>query len=823
LIDQKKTEHVSRLQQQTALARFGKLSLKSDDLDEILTEACRAVESALRAGLAKVMELQDDGRTLLVRAGVGWKPGVIGMATVNAADDTSEGHAILTSTPTVSSDIVTEARFKYATFLIDHGVKAFAIVPIIGIRPDAPFGILEVDSRTSRRFTEEDTSLLESYSNLIAAAVDRLRVIAATRHSEARFLLSKRREEAALRTGLISFFEWDMHAERLFADRYFAIFSGLGSAEIMLDASAFYDAIHPDDVVAVKNSVVAALEECSNFESRFRFLHQGGNVRWVHMLGQYTEASSPASVRYSGTAVDITISKENEIGLRRTNEILEARMQAQQARYAQEESEARFRFATQAGRFGVWEIELPSGTLTTSPMCRENLGLSQDGPMTYLQLCDAVHPDDRTRMVLAIEHSMAAGGDFDIECRIVRGDGTLGWVEMFAQILRSGEGAISRMAGFSLDITDRVRTTEHVRQSQAIEAVGRLTAGVAHDFNNVLQALQGSLELAIAEVGSLPSVRSDLELALQTVERGARLTSHLLSFSRQQALHPVSSDLKSLLTGLWTTLSRTLGHSITVHLNLPPELPSVFADVAHLDAALLNLALNARDSMPQGGQLWVEARTSDNQVVITVADDGAGMTPEVLAHACDPFFSTKGPTGSGLGLSMAQGFVRQSGGELRIESILGKGTRIELWLPAGEGVPPPAQADRGSQEAAANARILVVDDDSEVARVTTAFLRKAGYHVTTVTSSSEAMATMNLGLKFDALITDYAMPGMSGADLIVQARELQPGLPALVMTGYVGAEGLSNLSAGVAVLRKPFHRIDLVQGVADLVKKSRGT
>jgi GAF domain-containing protein len=205
VIEARKQGYQQLLRQQTTPAKFGELALKSDDLEEILPEACRLVSEALGTDLAKVMELQEDGETLLVRAGIGWKPGVVGVVTVTAADDTSEGHALRTGVPMISANIATETRFKYAPFLVENGVRALANVPIIGGQNRRPFGILQIDSRKPRRFTDSDTAFLGSYANLIAAAVDRLRMIADMRTGQANLRESKSRQQAALETGNDSF------------------------------------------------------------------------------------------------------------------------------------------------------------------------------------------------------------------------------------------------------------------------------------------------------------------------------------------------------------------------------------------------------------------------------------------------------------------------------------------------------------------------------------------------------------------------------------------------------------------------------------------
>jgi CheY-like chemotaxis protein/two-component sensor histidine kinase len=307
-------------------------------------------------------------------------------------------------------------------------------------------------------------------------------------------------------------------------------------------------------------------------------------------------------------------------------------------------------------------------------------------------------------------------------------------------------------------------------------------------------------------------------LTLQAGQRGARLTSHLLSFARQQVLRPTALELSPLLTDLSQTLVRTLGRDIAVHIDLAPDLPAVLADAAHLDSALLNLALNARHAMPRGGELRIGAYAIPGQVVITVADTGEGMTAEVLAQASEPFFSTKGAKGSGLGLSMVQGFARQSGGELRIESMPGRGTRIEIGLPIAERA-VVATARLKVPEIQGHGRVLVVDDDVDVARIITAFLEEAGFDVTTADDGEEALVKLGAGPTFDALVTDYAMPGMNGAGLILEARVLCPALPALLITGYAGAKGQDRLPSNVVILRKPFRRDDFLRAVKSLVDR----
>jgi PAS domain S-box-containing protein len=808
LVCARENNDLKLLRQQTARAKFGELALKSDKLDEILTEACSLVAEAMNTELAKVMELQEDSETLLVRAGVGWKPGVVGVVTLRIADNTSEGLVLKTGEPMTSRDIATETRFAYPPFLIDNGVKALANVIIIGGQGRPPFGILQIDSRECRQFTADDSAFLRGYANLLAAAVDRLRVVGEVRDGEEGLRL-------ALEAGGLGSWNLDLASGTMTrTPRYERIF-GYTDPPPAWTYDIFLEHVLPED----RGLAAGAFRRASDTGTEVRFecrIHRAGDreVRWIEVRGSRLHGRGNASgAHLTGIIVDITDRKQADEALHRSHQVVAEKMAAENA---QREIEARFRFATHAGRLGVWELDLQTDKLTASAVCRDNFGHDRDTPFSYAELQNAVHPDDRDRMREAIKHAVDAGTDYDIKCRVIRPDGAMGWVHLYAQVVHATEGCSARLAGISLDITERVLTEARAHQSQRVEAVGRLTAGVAHDFNNVLQTLLGGLELVIDELEDRPDLRTELELALRAGQRGARLTSHLLAFSRQLVLHPIALELAPLLTELSRTLQRTLGRDVVVRIDIAPNLPHVLVDAAHLDSALLNLALNARDAMSGRGELGIEATMVRGQVVIAVTDTGEGMTPEVLGRACDPFFSTKGENGSGLGLSMVKSFVGQSGGELHIKSTPGRGTRIEICLPAASSPPVLAPTPR-AQPVRGKGRVLVVDDDVEVARITAAFLQRAGFEVTTATGGGEALRKLSVSPRFDALVADYRMPDMNGADLVLKARELHGDQPALVVTGYASPDWLGRLPSDVATLRKPFQREELVRKINDLI------
>jgi PAS domain S-box-containing protein len=374
----------------------------------------------------------------------------------------------------------------------------------------------------------------------------------------------------------------------------------------------------------------------------------------------------------------------------------------------------------------------------------------------------------------------------------------------------------------------RSRSEEQLAHSLRLDAIGQLTGGIAHDFNNLLTVISGNLQLLEDGVADRPDLGETIESALRAVDRGAALTKKLLAFARRQRLAPREVVPSQLLADLEQMLARTLGERIAIRMECGADVPSVFADPGELDAALINLALNARDAMPRGGELAISARRvalagdgeieSGVYVVFSVADTGSGMPPDVLARALEPFFTTKeSGRGSGLGLSMVYGFVKQSGGRIAIESAIGAGTRVDLYLPAREAASaepdtaPPAvgaHADRGA--------ILVVEDEPDVRAIAVAFLRSAGYATFEADSGERALDLLAQHDDIALLFSDIVLgSGMTGFELVRAARHRMPRLPALLTSGYerAGGEPDDDAPADVDVLRKPYRREQLVAAV----------
>ena len=425
-----------------------------------------------------------------------------------------------------------------------------------------------------------------------------------------------------------------------------------------------------------------------------------------------------------------------------------------------------------------------------------------------------------------------ANGRFEKEGWRVRKDGTRLWASVVIDPIYNSDDSVRGFAMVTRDITERrdaQRKLEQARealfQSQKMDAIGKLTGGVAHDFNNLLTVIVSSLELVRKGTVADPRLQALTSNALQAAQRGAVLTQRMLAFSRRQELAAEPTDVRALIVGMSELLQRTLGSAIEVTTHFPMALGTVMVDRNQLEMALLNLAVNARDAMLAGGALTIAVRQETlmpanphglkpgKYVGIQVIDKGDGMDEATLARATEPFYTTKGVgKGTGLGLSMVQGLAEQLGGGLQIESLLGVGTTVSLWLPVVEGVAASgAVAPEAPTAELAPLDVLVVDDDRLVLMSTAAMLEDRCHRVTIAHSGSEALKLLR-GRPFDLVITDQGMPGMSGIELIERLRIEFPQTPVLLATAYAEVPAAAVLK--VPRLSKPFLQADLIAAMA---------
>jgi signal transduction histidine kinase len=392
------------------------------------------------------------------------------------------------------------------------------------------------------------------------------------------------------------------------------------------------------------------------------------------------------------------------------------------------------------------------------------------------------------------------------------------------------------------EITERRQAEDALRQSQKMEAIGQLTGGVAHDFNNLLMVITNNLDLLVRAEPGTERHGNLIEAAQRAAARGAQLTGQLLAFARRQTLRPESRPINELIREFDVLASRMLGETIDVEFRLDPSAGTTHVDPAQFGSTLLNLVVNARDAMLAGGRLIVQsgnvtldARTAGrhpdalagNYVMVEVTDSGSGMPPEVLERATEPFFTTKGPgEGTGLGLSQVHGFVRQSGGFLTLESIVGTGTTIRIYLPQGAGT-ATATSPQPPSSAVGSGTVLVVEDAPDVLDVVVAQLEELGYTTLAASNGPEALQILQAAeTRIDLLLTDIVMPGgMTGVELVRAARTVRPGLPAVLSSGYIAggtatmADGEAAMTADLLVLSKPYQQAELARVVSQALAR----
>ena len=588
------------------------------------------------------------------------------------------------------------------------------------------------------------------------------------------------------------------------------------------DGEGWNGMFHPDDQARAFERWHQSLRTGEPYEIEYRLRHHTGTYRWV--LGRALPIRSEAGeiVRWMGTCTDIDDRIEAARALRESEERLTAVIAAAPVGLVFANADGQITGGNKRVEQIVGHPVLPSPNVDS------------------YQEWVSFHPDGR--QVEGHEYPLAKVLNeglsvAEMEVHYQRGDGSRSWVRFSAAPIRDSNGDLAGGVVASVDIDHEKRLTETLerevekvvaereaaqealRQSQKLEAMGQLTGGVAHDFNNLLTPIIGSLDLLQrkqildARTGRL------VEGALASAEKARVLVQRLLAFARRQPLQAKAVDLGRIVTEMSDLIDSTSGPRVRVEVALAPVMSPAMADSNQLEMALLNLAVNARDAMPEGGTLTIGARPEPSgagarlglkgepHLVLSVSDTGVGMDEETLRRAIEPFFSTKGiGKGTGLGLSMVHGLAAQLGGALDIRSAQGVGTTVELWLPvAGQGVAPEASDGPESSSKGIGTALLV--DDEELVRASTAsMLADLGFNVVEAESGEEALSLIKNGLIPDLLVTDQLMPGLSGTDLAVRLRGERPELPVLIVSGYAD---LDSLSPGFPHLSKPFRQAEL--------------
>jgi PAS domain S-box-containing protein len=484
----------------------------------------------------------------------------------------------------------------------------------------------------------------------------------------------------------------------------------------------------------------------------------------------------------------------------------------------------------------------PFGALFVSDSVQALTGFAADRFVSEPQFgMSRVHPEDREKVTQA-HRDVATQGSYSCEYRWQAADGS--WKTFLDQgIVAPAEEDQQRVLfGTLLDITERRHLEEQLAQARKMETIGQLTGGIAHDFNNLLASILSGLSLMERQVQMPDNARRVLEITRHAARQGADLIHRLLAFSRRQQLRPATVPLPELAETLERLLVPVLGGLIRLQWKVASDVVPVLADKAQLELAIMNLVLNARDAMPQGGTVTLGAINGQpadvaatglepgEYVVISVEDTGAGIAPELLDKVVEPFFTTKEVgKGTGLGLSTVYGFAQQSKGALRIHSQVGRGTRVQLWLPASKGREETATPAVSSRERTPRlqgkkpaAELLLVDDSENLREITAAMLRERGFKVSTAAGGAEALALLEREPgRFDLIITDFAMPLVSGLDVVRFARSLRSDWPAIIISGYADAAAMKDRPDDVPLLGKPYSDGALIDAIRDLLWRDR--
>jgi PAS domain S-box-containing protein len=655
------------------------------------------------------------------------------------------------------------------------------------------------------------------------------------RQYEARARMEEVREgedrlRLALQAGRLGSWELDLDTMTLTSSERCKANFGL-SPDTPLSYAEMLEQVHPADRTRIQDSVAHAVSTGADYAAENRVIWPDGTIHWVELMARVVFGRDGCAHRMVGVSLDITDRKAADAERDRVNELLEQRV-AERTTDVERLSLERQRLVStvEASSDFVGVAALDGSLLYINRAGRHMVGLTDRDSVADTAILDYLLPQDRARFADEIMPAAMQDGRWAGEFKFRHLDtGKPIDVHLDFFLIRDPvTGQPVNFATVTRDLREARRVEEQLRQSQKMEAIGQLTGGVAHDFNNLLMAVVGNLDLLRRHMPPTPKLLRFIDGAMQGAQRGAALTQRLLAFARRQDLQPQPVDVVELVHGMTDLLTRSIGPMIELHLEAAPRMPPAQVDPNQLELALLNLAVNARDAMPDGGKLTIALDHSDERrflhgevmpgtyVVLRVSDTGAGMDDATLSRAMEPFFSTKGiGKGTGLGLAMVHGLAIQSNGTLRLRSSPGEGTTAEIWLPTSTLPVRQAEPQATPEAEAGPATILVVDDDALISMSTTAMLEDLGHIALEASSGAKALKILSDGTRIDLVLTDYAMPGMTGADLALRIRKSHPGMPVLLATGY--ADLPDGLSIDLPRLGKPYTQRQLAVQIAKLL------
>ncbi|MEI7049136.1 PAS domain-containing protein [Pseudomonas koreensis] len=671
----------------------------------------------------------------------------------------------------------------------------------------------------------------------------------------------ERLQLALAATDAVGTWDWDIGEDRFIADAHFAQLHGIDPAHAsQLPISDYLQGVHPEDRALIARSIKHCITHGTEYAEEYRLLKADGELRWVFARGRCYKDHHGRPVRFLGAALDLTERKHTEQALRQSQTELQLIINAMPILISYVDHEERFRLnnAAYLDWYGLTPQELYGRTIREvigeeayflrAPYIAEALA---GRPCSFSLYTPHRDGSNRHALMNYLPRHGADGSVNGFYIFVIDESERKKTEEALRNLNETLEERVSARTEqlaqanqrLQNEMFERERAEDALRHAQKMEAVGQLTGGIAHDFNNMLTGIIGSLDLMqryIAD-GRADEIGRFTEAAVSSANRAAALTHRLLAFSRRQSLDRKTLNVNELIHSLEDLIRRTKGDPIELTLRLAVDVWPISTDVSQLENALLNLVINARDAMPDGGELLIETANvyldgndittlepvkAGDYLMLAVSDNGTGMTPSVRAKAFDPFFTTKPiGQGTGLGLSMIYGFAQQSGGHVSLDSLPNQGTCVRLYLPRLnllEPERPVVETLSAAPTATCGETVVVVEDDPAVRMLVLDLLKELGYLAHEAADASAALPLLESELRVDLLVTDVGLPGMNGRQLAEIARQHRPGLKVLFMTGYAqkAAERQGFLEDGMDMVAKPFSIEVLANKIREMINQT---
>jgi PAS domain S-box-containing protein len=806
--------------------RLLEMIAKGSPLAQTLVELSCFVEGIFRGSSVSVLLLDATGERLRHAAAPSLPESYTGQIDGSPPDQTIGpcGAAAQLAQQIIVPDFELEERWPgLRTLALDHGLRACWSTPILSFEAKL-LGTFAIYAREPASPTRQQRYQLEQFTHLASIAIERDRAVNALRRSEERYAL-------AMEASGEGHWDWIVASDEFYVSPLLLRICGLPPESTFASRAEFRRRFpfHPDDRPKWETAVEAHFAGAdARLETEIRII-RNGQTRWIHLTGLCLRGEDGAPVRWAGSMTDVTERKHDEEELRARQEMLDLAQKAARAVAFE------------------WRIGAGDGQNRWSPDLEAMYGLpagTYDG--TYETWKGLVHPDDWPTVRAAIKRAQQTG-DVAAEYRVVHKDGAMRWLQAKGRMLFDSQGSPTRMVGFMLDVTERRIAEEELRkmevqlrQAQRLEAMGALAGGIAHDFNNLLGAILGYGEMALSAAPAGSRLRRDVESIVVAGERGRALVDRILAFSRSGVGERVAVDVQRIVRETLKLIAAKPPDGIRIERRLRAGRSAVLGDPTQIHQVLMNLVTNALHAIPSGGTLRVSLDPvsveseravtvgtvlAAEYVVLKVADSGTGIPAEILERIFDPFFTTKEVgVGNGLGLSLVHGIVTGLGGAIELATAPGKGTVFTVYLPRfGEA----AEADAARLPASpgiargGGQRVLVIDDEAPLVDLVTEALAGLGYMPVGYTSSPAALVAFNADpRRFDAVVTDESMPGTSGSELIRKIRQIRPEIPALLVSGYLGAAVAQRARDAGAddVLKKPLSMQELAASLARVLR-----